>query len=374
MADGTGGPSGSPPDEALTILDFRPRTVALGGLAVLAVAVVLGAFRAAPTTLTHIAIGVILALALDPLVVQIRNRLHWRRATAVAVVVVVVGGLFAAVLAVMGPPAIRQARQFATELPETVREMYDFPIVGERLQDADAAEQVREWAAELPTRIDQGTITRIVDSLVGGLAAMATVLLVAVAILIDGDALVRRARRLVPPPRRVAADRMGAVFYEVIGRYFAGSLLVAGIAGMFVLAVGLALGVPLAPVAALWVFITDLIPQVGGFLGGVFFVTLAVTQSVTVGIIAAALFIAYLNVENHILQPAIVGERVDLSPPTTMLAALVGGAAAGVPGALVATPLVGTVKKLYLEYRPDEVGDDAARTDGDAEGSSAPVG
>jgi hypothetical protein len=42
---------------------------------------------------------------------------------------------------------------------------------------------------------------------------------------------------------------------------------------------------------------------------------------------------------------------VNLSPPTTMLAALVGGAAVGVPGAIIGTPLVGTIKGLYLEYR-----------------------
>jgi predicted PurR-regulated permease PerM len=34
-----------------------------------------------------------------------------------------------------------------------------------------------------------------------------------------------------------------------------------------------------------------------------------------------------------------------------MLAALVGGAAGGIPGALFATPLVGAVKQLYLEFR-----------------------
>jgi predicted PurR-regulated permease PerM len=47
----------------------------------------------------------------------------------------------------------------------------------------------------------------------------------------------------------------------------------------------------------------------------------------------------------------VVGQAVDLSPPATMLAALVGGAAAGIPGALVATPLVGAGKSLYLELR-----------------------
>lgn len=50
-----------------------------------------------------------------------------------------------------------------------------------------------------------------------------------------------------------------------------------------------------------------------------------------------------------LIAPAIAGGAVNLTPPTTMLAALVGGAAAGVPGALVATPLLGAAKALYLE-------------------------
>ena len=51
-----------------------------------------------------------------------------------------------------------------------------------------------------------------------------------------------------------------------------------------------------------------------------------------------------MNLENHLIQPAIVGRSVDLTPPTTMVAAFVGGAIAGVPGALVATPFVGAAK------------------------------
>ena len=58
-----------------------------------------------------------------------------------------------------------------------------------------------------------------------------------------------------------------------------------------------------------------------------------------------------MNLENHLIQPAIVGRSVDLTPPTTMVAAFVGGAVAGVPGALVATPLVGAAKAIYLEAR-----------------------
>ena len=51
------------------------------------------------------------------------------------------------------------------------------------------------------------------------------------------------------------------------------------------------------------------------------------------------------------MGPAIVGSAVNLTPPATMLAALIGGAAAGVPGALVATPLLGAGKAVYLASR-----------------------
>ena len=58
-----------------------------------------------------------------------------------------------------------------------------------------------------------------------------------------------------------------------------------------------------------------------------------------------------MNLENHLIQPAIVGRSVDLTPPTTMVAAFVGAAVIGVPGALVATPFVGAAKAIYLEVR-----------------------
>ena len=80
-------------------------------------------------------------------------------------------------------------------------------------------------------------------------------------------------------------------------------------------------------------------------------VLLASTQGVSTALIAAAAFVLYMNFENHVIQPTIVGRSVDLTPPTTMVAAFVGAAIAGIPGALVATPLVGAAKAIYLEAR-----------------------
>ena len=136
-----------------------------------------------------------------------------------------------------------------------------------------------------------------------------------------------------------------------IAQYFAGSLAVAALMGVVVLALCLIFGVPLAPLAALWAMITDLIPQVGGFLGGALLGLLALTQGAFVFVVVVGLYGLYLTLENHVISPAVVGHAVDVSPPTSMLATLIGGAAAGVAGALVATPLVGATKQLYLQLR-----------------------
>ncbi len=63
-----------------------------------------------------------------------------------------------------------------------------------------------------------------------------------------------------------------------------------------------------------------------------------------------------------------VGRSVDLSPPATMTAALVGVSAGGVVGAMLAVPLLGAAKAVYLELRSngDEevVGGDPAKAPG----------
>lgn len=307
--------------------------------------------RNVSTSLTRVGIGLVLAFALDPVVVRLRTRFGWSRAEAVLAVGTAATLFVTFLLLVLGPPAVRQAERFGRELPDTVEQLYDMPLLGTVLEDRNAADEVREWAMDLPTSVDTRSVTSTVRRVLDGMLAGGVVLVVALSVLIDGDLLVRRLNRALPESVRPRAQRIGATFYRTFGAYFSGSLLVASLTATYVLAIGLAFGVPLAPLAAMWVLAVNLIPQIGGFLGGSLFTLLAFTAGASTGVICGILFVVWMNFENHVVTPAIVGEAVDLSPPATMMAAIIGGAAAGVPGALVATPLVGAVKSLYLELR-----------------------
>lgn len=312
---------------------------------------VVGVFNAAEEAVTRIVLGTVLALALDPLVRSLQRRGLRRRsaATIVGMVVVVIASL---VVVLVGPPAVEQARQFSDELPETIQEFYELPLgIGNWLEDNDASGRLETFVAELPSQIDDETVADTADSLVGSALGVVTVLAVAFAVMLDGQTLIARIRSLIRPAHRARADRVGRLMYATFGNYFGGTVTVAVMSGLWTLTIALLFDVPLAPVAAVWSMVTNVIPQIGGFLGGSFVTVLALSVSLPTAIIVCVLFIAYMNFENNVIQPAIIGNAVDLSPPASMLAVLVGGAAAGIPGALIATPIIGSAKRLYFELR-----------------------
>jgi predicted PurR-regulated permease PerM len=347
-------------------VDLDWRSVAVFLAAFVGFVALTGLVRNASRSLTWVGLGTLLALALDPLVSRLESRLGGRRREAIGIVIMgFVTGLVLLVL-VFGPPAARQASELSDDLPAVVADLETLPIIGDDLRENDVPAKVEEFINDLPERLSGDTtpIENAGRSIAGGaLAAIATIT-AAITLLLDGERLIGRIRRLVPEPRRESADRIGRLAYRSIGQYFAGSVLVAGIAGIAVASVGLLLGVPLAPLAGAWVAVFNLVPQIGGAVGGIPFVLLGFTESATTGLICAGFFVLYLQFENNLLSPLIVGKSVDLSPPATMTAALVGVSAAGVVGALVAVPLLGAAKAVYTELRRDGSNDaEAAAAD-----------
>ncbi len=349
------GPS-APTDGAATAIDFDPRSAIPLAIAFAILAISVWFVRSIPRTLSSLAIASLFALALNPLVDRLKRRTGWHRRTAAAAVLTVFGIVAVTVLALITVPTIREVRDFNEQIPQTVKDLGKLPIVGQRLRDANASEKVQEWLDDVPERlsVDAKPIENAAGAVADGVAAALFTILLAITLLLDGEHIVNGVRRLVPERRRPDADRLGRLVYDIIGRYIAGTLLVAALAGVVMLTGALALDVPLAPLIAVWVAITNPIPQVGGFLGGAVFVLLGVTQGAFIGLACLAIFLVYQHLENHVLQPLIIGRAVRLSPPATMVAALVGVSAGGLVGGLFAIPLLGATKAIYLSARhPD---------------------
>jgi predicted PurR-regulated permease PerM len=360
-ADPTGVPRPLPPPPPgrsapvpVREVDLDPRSVLVVMAALATLAAVTNLVRSAPRTTAALVVGTLLALALNPVVNAVQRTIRGKRLPAVAIVL---AGFAAALMLMVGllvPPAVRQANDLQRELPRVVTQLNDLPIVGHRLEKAHSADKAQKWIEQLPKRLsgDTAPIKRAGRVVFDGLLASSITLLIAVTLLLDGERLLRAVARLIPVRHRERAERAGDLAYQVVGQYVAGSLALAAVAGLTVLIAGLVLGVPLTPLIAVVVAVFDLVPQIGGAVGGIPFVLLGFTKGAGTAVACAVVFMIFQQVKHNILQPVLVGQAVKLSPPATMTAALIGVSAAGVVGALVAVPLVGAAKAIYLEIRP----------------------
>lgn len=311
-----------------------------------------GLARHVPRTVTGLGVAVILALAINPLVANLERR-GLRRAPAVITVLLGITAVFGVLAMLVIPPAVRQARDLTNERTRVIHDLAKLPLVGDQLAKADVQSRIEQFLDDLPGRLagDTTPLEKAARSVADGILAAVVTLLFAVTMLLDGPRLLRAARRLVPVNRRSRADEVARLAYRVVGRYVAGSLVVALVCGFVILVAGLTLGVPLTPLAAVWAALWDLVPQIGGAAGAIPFVMLGLTKGAGTAVACLVVFFVYQQVKHQIIQPLLIGQAVKLSPPATMVAALVGVSAGGVVGALLAVPLVGAVKAVYLEFR-----------------------
>ena len=317
--------------------------------------VVLDLARAMDDTVVHVLLAVVGAFALDRVVGVVQRWTRLPRAAAVAAVVTLVVGLTAAIAAVLVPAVVEQAQRVGEDAPAVLDDLVGLPVVGRSLEENDVPAQAQAWFDSVPDRFagdTEGVLGTAQAAAVQTAAVMATLLLL-VLLLAEGPALVHAGRQLLPEDWRPTADRLGRSVHVVIGRYAVGSLLLALIAGTAAFVIGLALSVPLVALAALWAFLWNFVPQLGGIVGGAGLVALALSAGPTPALVALVVWLVYMQVENRVVQPIVVGRAVSLSPLTTMVVALIGVAVAGLLGAVLAIPLVAAVNAARLELGSD---------------------
>jgi predicted PurR-regulated permease PerM len=172
---------------------------------------------------------------------------------------------------------------------------------------------------------------------------------------------------LFSPPTALRLDRVANESIRSVTGYMLGNFLTSVIAGIVVGITLAILGVPFALLLGVFVALVDLLPLIGGLLAGVPVVIIAAIHSVPAGIVMLIVFLAYQQVENHLLNPVIMSKTVRLNPFWVLLAVLIGAALGGrvgadlgtFVGALIGIPVGGAIQVVIREVRrgpdPSEV-------------------
>ncbi|HEY3504719.1 MAG TPA: AI-2E family transporter [Actinocatenispora sp.] len=311
-------------------------TVGVAGLVVRARAV-----------LVLIFLAFLLAAGLDPLVRWVQ-RLVRRRGLAVLVVCV---GLLAVVVGlsvVAFIPAARQFGEFVHALPGIVDRIgHDLgdrnTALGRYLSDPRVQSAAQSALGKLPDLLSSGVgaLFGLLTKLLGALFSVLTVGALTVYFMLALPRIVANIGTLLGSPEKAAVldEALGK-----IGGYVTGQLVICLAAGGSAYVFFLVVGVPYSALVAIGVAVLDLVPQIGATLGAVLGALMALSVSLGVALGTVAFFVAYQQLENYVLAPRILARATALSPLSAFIAALVGGAAAGLVGAVAALPVTAALQ------------------------------
>src|SRR5205814_9006387 len=156
------------------------------------------------------------------------------------------------------------------------------------------------------------------------LIALATIFFLVLLLLLEGPKMRSWLLANMTSARAARVRRVSAQVNRAVTGYMAGNLLTSLIAGAVVFVTLLVLGVPFPFLWALWVALVDFLPMIGGALAGIPTVLFATAHSLTAGIVTLIVFIAYQQIENHVLNPVVMSRTVSVNPLLVLLSILVG--------------------------------------------------
>ncbi|HSD76060.1 MAG TPA: AI-2E family transporter, partial [Solirubrobacteraceae bacterium] len=346
-----------------------PRWVQLVALPLL----VLGLYaiaRAAGQVLLIFAIAGVVALILQPVVAAMQRNARLPRGMAIAVVYV---GLFCTLAlagALLANPVANQVDAFRKDVPGLVRDanrsLADLQRTFDRKNiDIEIKRQGETALQTLQSKLTSGT-GEIVSSATGVLETLVTagfglilVLVLSIYMLLYGPRIGDGVRAVMPPGSGAPDDDYPTRVVRAVAGYVRGQVL-------FSLAMGA------GATAGLWVFgalgifpdgktyallfgiffgLMELIPYVGPFLGAAPPIIVALLEDPLTGLWVALLFIAIQQLEGHVVAPLIFGHALRINPILVIFALLLGGAVAGLVGALVALPILAVVRETVVYLR-----------------------
>ena len=342
--------------------DRRERTTSAvaKAFAITAVGVaVVWALYLARDAILIIYISVLLAIGFGPLVhaiehqnvVPVGKRLP-RWLAILAVYLVIVGVLTIVGLLVI-PPLVAQTQELWTRLPDWLERAQAFLMRHGLLSHRISLEEAVRSAPAGSQGNAVGTVAMALRTIVGGLFAFVTTLILTFYLLIESDTLFAAFARLFPVGDRSRVIEASRKVSTKVSAWLSGQLILAGTIGVSS-AIGLyLLGVPYFYVLALVTAVGEMIPVIGPLLSAVPATLAGLAVSPQTALFVLIFFILEQQFENHLLVPKVMERQVGVSAVTVLVALLVGGSVLGILGAILAVPSA-AILQVVLQQLLDE--------------------
>ena len=308
------------------------------------------------TVLTPFVFAILIAYILYPLVVAVEKR-GSSRIVAILVVYAFFGVLVGVTFWIVMPSLLKDLEEIARTLPEQASQLESLgqDAVGffRRIQ---LPATIRDGVAIIMERIQVATEAlagRLMQTLMSAFTHIISLLIspvLAFYFLRDHQAMRENALKYIPATHRGDALYIMQEVNSALNGFFRGQILVCLFVGLFIYGGLYLLGIPYAPFIGFLAGLFDIIPYFGPVLGFLPAAALALSKSPLTVLWVLLLFVAANQIENAIISPKLIGDRVGLHPLVVILAVFIGADLMGIIGMLLAIPVAAIIRVVLAFF------------------------
>jgi predicted PurR-regulated permease PerM len=303
-------------------------------------------------TILLIYVSILFAVIFTPVVRRIERvslgKWHASRGVALLILLAALAAMLGIIFFVVLPPIVHDAQGLAQDLPEQVHQLsqrlQDFPL-GRKLAAQLKPDALAQHFTDLLRRV-----LNAVSGVIGGVMDALILALLSAYFILDGRSAFEWTLSLVPTVDRQRLSttlRSGAHRAQ---RWLTGQALLMLILGSLTAVVLGAMHVRYFYALALFAGLANFVPVVGPIVTVALASVAALLDSWLKVLGVVIFYLSYQQVENAYLSPRIMQANVGLSPVVVIISLAIGGALAGVLGALVAVPTAAMIATLVSEY------------------------
>ena len=313
-------------------------------------------FKTILKVLTPFFIGFIIAWLFNP-IVKFLCRHKFNRVCATLVVYIGFLALFTIFVIYSVPTLTNQFNEFVNIIPKITNSLKDYtnsiceffaPLLGGDVDNVKTGllNSISDIAKNISTGLPD-KVFGIMTSIISGFGTLLMGLFIGLYMLFDFDNVSRVLINFLPANWRDDARNLVDISNRTLVNYIQGIFLTTTLIWIEN-SIGFSIaGLKASILFALFSGITNVIPYVGPYIGGVPAVIVGFSQSITTGIIVLISLVVAQLLDNVIFTPLVQSKNLKLHPVTIIIALLVFGHFFGIVGMVVAVPLIATFKTIF---------------------------
>lgn len=334
-------------------------------VAIYIIVLILKEWKVVPTIVTILKllspffIGFVIAWLLNPLVNRLVGRGMKRIPAIVLVYFLLILFLYFFTLLVI-PSIASQINDLVASIPvilsdaqNIINSVFD-KLSATSLTNLDSVkdtffERISTFALDLSTNLPELFVS-FVKSMVSGIGVILFGFIIGFYMLFNFDKVNDYLLKVLPKKHREEGKELLSAISISLHSYVKGTLLISFI--VFVInTIGFSIiGLNAPLMFGLFCGITNLIPYIGPYLGGIPAVLIGLSQGTLTGILVLIFIVIVQTLEGMFLQPIIMSKKMNLSPITIIIMLLIFGAFFGIIGMILATPIAALIKIIYIFF------------------------